>query len=513
MISPTRLDYIENTREGLNIPVRTIIPADLETPVSVFLKLKAFMKSKADGSAFLFESVERGVQMGRHSFIGLSAETNIQLVNDVVHTRRVGQEPTSSPVNADDPLCPIRDELATSSLAHDADSHLPPPFGGAVGYVGFDMVKYFEKISLPEAAVDDLPDYRFMFPRTLVVFDHIKSEIEILTLPSGGIPEEAHTRACAEIEAVLNALDEPLPQETRKERRLYDKKEPVADPSEGLVPNIDRETFMNLVGQVKEHILAGDTFQIVLSQRLSGETKVAPFQIYRALRILNPSPYLFFLDFDDFQLIGSSPEMMVRLTNGRLQVNPIAGTRPRGKTVAQDHELADNLLADEKERAEHVMLVDLGRNDVGRVCQTGTVKVDEFMAVERYSHVMHLVSHVSGQLNEGLDMFDALKATFPAGTVSGAPKIKAMEILSKLESDRRGHYAGAVGYFGQNGDMDMCITIRTLLMQSNQNNGFNYSVQAGAGIVADSDPAREHQESLDKIRALTRAVRIAEEGL
>ncbi len=508
MISPTRLEYIQCTREGHNRPVRATIPADLETPVSVFLKLKSFMKSKADGSAFLLESVERGVQMGRHSFIGLSAETNIQLVNDVVHTRRVGQEPNTAAVDPADPLGPVKMELASSSLVNDPDSALPSPFGGAVGYVGFDMVKYFENISLPEGTVNDLPDYRFMFPRTLVVFDHIKSEIEILTLPSGGIPEEAHTRACAEIEAILNALDKPLPTEARKERRLYDKKEAVADPSEGLIPNLDRETFMGLVGRVQEHILAGDTFQIVLSQRLSGETKVAPFQIYRALRILNPSPYLFFLDFDDFQLIGSSPEMMVRLTNGRLQVNPIAGTRPRGQTLAQDHELADELLADEKERAEHVMLVDLGRNDVGRVCRTGSVKVDEFMAVERYSHVMHLVSHVSGQLNEGLDMFDALKATFPAGTVSGAPKIKAMEILSKLEGDRRGHYAGAVGYFGQNGDMDMCITIRTLLMQGNK-----FSVQAGAGIVADSDPAREHQESLDKIRALTRAVRIAEEGL
>ncbi len=513
MISPTRSDYIDSSREGQNIPVRATIAADLETPVSVFLKLKAFMKSQADGSAFLFESVERGVQMGRHSFIGLSAETNIQLVDDVVHTRREGHEPTSAAVDPADPLGPVRAELATSMLTQDPESALPPPFGGAVGYVGFDMVKYFENITLPNGTADDLPDYRFMFPRTLVVFDHIKSEIEILTLPRAGSPEAAHAKACTEIEAILQALDQPLPPEVRKERRLQGSKETVVDPSAGLTPNLDRETFMNLVGQVQEHIRAGNAFQIVISQRLSGETEVAPFQIYRALRILNPSPYLFFLDFDDFQLTGSSPEMMVRLTNGRLQVNPIAGTRPRGKTVAQDNELADDLLADEKERAEHVMLVDLGRNDVGRVCQTGTVKVDEFMAVERYSHVMHLVSHVSGRLNEGLDMFDALRATFPAGTVSGAPKIKAMEILSELEGNRRGHYAGAVGYFGQNGDMDMCITIRTLLMQRNKPDGYQFSVQAGAGIVADSDPAREHQESLDKIRALTRAVRIAEEGL
>jgi len=507
MISPTRTDYIDRTREGQNVPVRITISADLETPVSVFLKLKVLMASRSNGSAFLFESVERGVQMGRHSFIGLSAETDIQLVDGVVHTRRSDNAATETPVDPKDPLAPIRAELEASNLASDPDVALPPPFGGAVGYVGFDIVKYFENISLPAAKDGDLPDYRFMFPRTLVVFDHVKSEIEILTLPQSGDPEQAHARACTEIESVLHALDQSLPPGARQERRFDGGQAAVADPSAGLTPNLDRDTFMALVGKAQEHILAGDAFQIVLSQRLSGETEVSPFQIYRALRILNPSPYLFFLDFGEFQLIGSSPEMMVRLTDGRLQVNPIAGTRPRGKTVSQDNELAEDLLADEKERAEHVMLVDLGRNDVGRVCRTGTVQVDEFMAVERYSHVMHLVSRVSGELNDGLDMFDALRATFPAGTVSGAPKIRAMEILTALEGNRRGHYAGAVGYFGRSGDMDMCITIRTLLMQ-----GRNFSVQAGAGIVADSDPAREHQESLDKIRALTRAVRIAEEG-
>lgn len=508
MISPTRLDYVERIRDGLQIPVRTTIPADLETPVSVFLKLKELMAARTGGSAFLLESVERGVQMGRHSFIGLSAETDIQLVDGIVHTRRGDEAAAEAPVDPDDPLAPVRAELAASPLVQDPDLALPPPFGGAVGYIGFDIVKYFENIPLPQGESGDLPDYRFMFPRTLVVFDHVKSEIEVLTLPRDGDPAKAHARACAEIESVLHALDQPLSAAARRERRPDSAGSAPTDPGAGLTPNLDRDTFMGLVKAAQEHILAGDAFQIVLSQRLSGTTEVSPFQIYRALRILNPSPYLFFLDFGDFQLIGSSPEMMVRLTEGKLQVNPIAGTRPRGKTVAADNRLAADLLADEKERAEHVMLVDLGRNDLGRVCRTGTVNVDEFMAVERYSHVMHLVSHVSGQLNEGHDMFDALRATFPAGTVSGAPKIRAMEILSALEGSRRGHYAGAVGYFGQSGDMDMCITIRTLLMQ-----GPHFSVQAGAGIVADSDPAREHQESLDKIRALTRAVRIAEEGL
>ncbi|RKZ17075.1 anthranilate synthase component I, partial [bacterium] len=278
-------------------------------------------------------------------------------------------------------------------------------------------------------------------------------------------------------------------------------------PDPELTSNLEQSAYEDMVRRAQEHILAGDAFQIVLSQRLAGTTSVSPFRIYRALRILNPSPYLFYVDFGDAQLVGSSPEMLVRVAGGRAQVNPIAGTRPRGSTAAEDHELERELLADEKERAEHVMLVDLGRNDLGRVCRTGTVVVDDFMDVERYSHVMHIVSRVSGQLEAGVDMFDVLAATFPAGTVSGAPKIRAMQIISELEPDRRGPYAGAVGYFGQGGDMDMCIAIRTLVVRDGR-----FSVQAGAGIVADSDPAREFQETLDKIRALVRAVANAEEG-
>ena len=339
----------------------------------------------------------------------------------------------------------------------------------------------------------------------MVVFDHVKSQIEVLTIPQGGDPGLAHAAAEAEIETVLAGLGTPLEVPVRREGTAPS---PDGDPVQGLEANLTREAFEAIVDRAQEHILAGDAFQIVLSQRLSGRTAVSPFQVYRALRILNPSPYLFFLDCEEFQLVGSSPEMLVRLEGDNLQVNPIAGTRPRGATAAEDAKLAEELLADEKERAEHVMLVDLGRNDLGRVCTLGSVKVDDFMTVERYSHVMHLVSRVSGTLKEGLDMFDALRAVFPAGTVSGAPKIRAMQIISDLENHRRGPYAGAVGYFGLRGDMDMCITIRTLLMQ-----GDRFSVQAGAGIVADSVARHEHQETLSKIRALTRAVRIAEEGL
>jgi anthranilate synthase component 1 len=275
---------------------------------------------------------------------------------------------------------------------------------------------------------------------------------------------------------------------------------------------MSRDDFESRVGAAREHILAGDAFQIVLSQRFGAETTAEPFQIYRALRILNPSPYMYFLDFGPgpggFQLIGSSPEVLVKLEGRTATVAPIAGTRPRGETQVEDHRLEDELLGDEKERAEHVMLVDLGRNDLGRVCDTGTVAPQSFMHIEKYSHVMHIVSTLTGRLREDLDAFDLLGACFPAGTVSGAPKIRAMEIIAQLEEDRRGPYAGAVGYFGHDGGMDMCITIRTIVMM-----GDRYTVQAGAGIVADSDPAREYQETLDKARALVQAVSIAEKGL
>ncbi|MEN8006736.1 MAG: anthranilate synthase component I [Candidatus Krumholzibacteriota bacterium] len=506
MISPSRTEYLDRDDGRGNRPVRAVIPADLETPVSVFIKLRPL------GAAFLFESVEQGVQVGRHSFIGLAAGADIQLRDGQVTIRRgQGADAVTQnhPVDPADPLGPVRQELAAAAVIEDGGGDLPPPFGGAVGFMGFDMVRYFEDMDLPAPAADDLPDYRFLFPRTLVVFDHVKSEIEILTLPDGKNAGEAHTAASVRIAAVLKALQEPLPEDVLR-ARLDTGPAPgdVAGTHDDPVSNVDRNTFMDRVERAREHILAGDAFQIVLSQQLTGKAPAEPFRVYRALRMLNPSPYLFFLDFREFQLVGSSPEMLVRLEGDTLQVNPIAGTRPRAESVAEDNALAADLLNDDKERAEHVMLVDLGRNDLGRVCRTGTVQVDDFMTVERYSHVMHLVSRVSGRLEKGLDMFDALRATFPAGTVSGAPKIRAMEILTELESQRRGPYAGAVGYFGRTGDMDMCITIRTLLMRNGR-----YSVQAGAGIVADSDPAREYQETLDKARALTRAVRIAHRGL
>jgi anthranilate synthase component 1 len=509
----------EDTGAG-RAPLRVRIPADLETPVSAFLKLKP------RGASFLLESVERGIQVGRYSFIGMAPETSIRLADGTVTIARHGDDGAvtgrvTEPLDPAAPFAALRTELARAPLAGTDD--LPAPFGGAVGYVGYDLVRRFERIPLPADPGLGLPDCHLLLPRTLAVFDHVKCEIELVTRPPAGDPELARAEAVREIDTLLEALHAPLPPTgggdgggASNVARARSASVAAGASTRGtgtpaapdLESNLSREAFEAKVRAAKEHILAGDAFQIVLSQRLRGETGVAPFQIYRALRILNPSPYMFFLDCGDLQLVGSSPEMLVKLERGRLTLNPIAGTRPRGGTPAEDRELERELVADEKERAEHVMLVDLGRNDLGRVCEIGSVRVDDLMTVERYSHVMHLVSRVSGRLRGDLDMFDALRASFPAGTVTGAPKIRAMQIISELEEDRRGPYAGAVGYFGQRGDMDMCIAIRTLLVRERE-----YFAQAGAGIVADSDPAREYEETLSKIRALTRAVQIAEEGL
>jgi len=468
------------------------IPADLETPVSAFLKLRA---ANRDGACFLLESVEQGIQVGRYSFIGVSPHTTIRLQDGEVEITRDGQS-EKIPLDGTDPLSPVQDEIARTSGIEDPG--IPGPFAGAVGYLSYEVARYFEKLPQPTDPGLKLPEYFFVVPRTLVVFDHVKCEIEIVALPSDGDPEQAYDKARSEIESLLAALQAPL--------RLD------ADGS-GLghrTPdsNVSRERFQAIVSRAREHILAGDALQVVVSQRLGAQTDAAPFQIYRALRILNPSPYMFFFDFGEFQMVGSSPEMLVKLEGRRATLSPIAGTRPRGTTPADDRRLEEELLRDEKERAEHVMLVDLGRNDLGRVCDTGSVETSSFMHVERYSHVMHIVSRVSGRLRDGLNAFDLVRAAFPAGTVSGAPKIRAMEIISDLETTRRGPYAGAVGYFSYQGDMDMCITIRTIVV-----NGGRYYVQAGAGIVADSDPAREYEETLGKARALIRAVEIAESGL
>ncbi len=497
-VTPTREAIYDLFEQGDLVPVYRTILADLETPVSVYLKLK-----QIGMPSFLLESVEGGAQVGRYSFLGVNPRGKIVVQNCEVQRFIDGQLDTF-PIKADEnPLDVVKHELEQRTPVR--MEGLPRFLGGAVGYISYDMVRHFER--LPETASRDLdiPDAILLLVDTLVIFDHVKHHLIILAnAHNTGNPDAAYDDALRRLDEITTAIDRPLPP-------IAQAGVPLAQP---MTSNMSRERFEDNVRRAKEYIAAGDAFQIVLSQRFSRQTSAPPLAIYRALRALNPSPYMFLFesidgnDEEPLSLIGASPEMMVRLEDGIATVRPIAGTRPRGRTESEDAQLADDLLADSKERAEHVMLVDLGRNDLGRVCKYGTVNVPRMMYVERYSHVMHIVSQVQGQIRGGMDAYALLRATFPAGTLSGAPKIRAMEIIEELEGTRRGPYGGAVGYFSYGGSMDTCITIRAVVMQ-----GSTVYVQAGAGIVADSDPAREFEESVNKARALGAAIRHAEQGL
>ncbi len=477
------------------VPVYRELSADLETPVSVFLKLQG------GSPAFLLESVERGEQLGRYSFIGTrpfslleSSSGQATILNQSGGLERISLGP------GQDPLHLVRQMLGQHSVVRTPG--LPRFFGGAVGYLAYDMVRYFEELPDPPPDELGLPDCCFLFSDTVVIFDHVQQRMKVVTLaPAQGDDESTYAAAVDRIEEIISALDRPLPTEPPDQ--------PTSLPGEAsaLESNFTKKEFCRAVARAKEYILAGDAFQVVLSQRLRRNTSAQPFAIYRALRALNPSPYMFYLEFGPLQLIGSSPEMLVKLEEGKAETRPIAGTRPRGSSEEDDKRLAANLLADPKERAEHVMLVDLGRNDLGRVCRFGTVKVPLYMDIEKYSHVIHIVSSVEGELKEGRDAFDLLRSAFPAGTVSGAPKIRAMQIIDELEGVKRGPYAGAVGYFSYTGNMDTCITIRTIVMKDN-----SVYLQGGAGIVADSVPEREYAESLKKIEVLEKAVLAAEQA-
>jgi len=492
MYSPSLETVRQLARQGNIIPIYRVLPADLETPVSVYLKLRQPGKA-----SFLLESVEKGEQLGRYSFIGVDPPLTLSLRGQQVTIGGAGgavleQMERSHPLNALSELLHQRQPIPLPDL--------PSFTGGAVGYWGYDIVRHFER--LPATATDDLhlPDAIFLMADNLVIFDHVKHRLIVLANARlEGDITAAYADAVARIERIVAQLAQPLTPPDL----------PDVSNGEGWVSNKSQDAYEAMVRRAKEYIVAGDIFQVVLSQRLSKRTQADPFAIYRALRMTNPSPYMFFLDLPgDLRLIGASPEMHVRLENGIAQVHPIAGTRWRGSTPEEDARLAEDLLADPKERAEHIMLVDLARNDLGRVCKFGTVKAPVMMAVERFSHVMHIVSDVVGELNDDLDAFDLLAATFPAGTVSGAPKVRAMEIIEELEGVRRGPYAGAAGYIGYDGAMDTCIAIRTIVMQ-----GDMCHVQAGAGIVADSDPTYEYNETHNKARALAVAVERAEKGL
>ncbi len=462
-------------KDGNLVPVYREIVADLETPVSAFLKINR------GGYSFLLESVEGGERLARYSFIGTEPYR-------VLTTR--GEDKT-------DPLPPIAEELNKYKIV--PVSGLPKFCGGAVGYLGYEAVTRFEELPSPDSDPLALPESLFMFVDTVLIFDHVTHKIKVLSHAHlDGNIEAAYQKAVDKIDNLIDRLKQPL-KPSEYMNATYPKGK------SRLSSNFSREAFEESVLKIKKYITEGEAIQVVLSQRLSQPAKAAPFEIYRALRTINPSPYMFFFDFNDFHIIGSSPEILVRVENGMVATRPLAGTRPRGKSPAEDAMLEQELRSDEKERAEHIMLVDLGRNDIGRVSEPGTVEVSELMEVERYSHVMHLVTHVQGKLRRDMNAFDALRSCFPAGTVSGAPKIRAMEIIAELEPEKRGPYAGAAGYFSFSGNMDMAISIRTMVVSK----GIAYT-QAGGGIVYDSVPEREYEETMNKAGALLKAISQAE---
>lgn len=472
-VSPTREAFLELSKQGNVVPVTTELLADLETPVSAYAKLRA------GGPAFLLESVEGGEHVSRYSFVGCNPRR--------ILTAAQGEA---------DPLAELEAEMARYRPVELPG--LPPFTGGAVGYLGYEFIHAVER-TVPLAAKDELgvPAMWFMLCDSVVVFDRARQTLRLIVNAHIGTDAgAAYDAAVRELERLSRALQSPCPLQPAA----------LAHAEANVPPgNFTREEFEKLVNDSKEFIRAGDIFQIVLSQRFSRAYSRTPLDLYRALRTVNPSPYMFILETGAFSLVGASPEVHVRLTGRTAEIRPIAGTRPRGKTPDEDVALEKDLLADEKEKAEHLMLVDLARNDVGRVCEYGSVNVREFMTIERYSHVMHIVSQVEGQLAPKRSAFDLMRATFPAGTVSGAPKVRAMQLIAQFEGTQRGTYAGALGYFGYNGNLDSCITLRTALIKDGR-----IHVQAGAGIVADSVPAAEWQETINKASALFKAITLTD---
>ncbi len=465
--------------------------ADLETPVSAFLKLSAGRR----GRCFLLESVEGGAARGRYSMIGLDPDVLFRASGGAAEIARDAlADPDAFTPCPEPPLAALRALIADSRIA-DTEMALPPMAAGVFGYLGYDMVREMEHLAPAKPDPIGVPDALMMRPTVMVVFDTVRDEIAVVTPvrpATGETAEAAYAAAEARIAGVVANL-ERAPTRTPAARAAAGI--PIAPAS-----NTEPERYRAMVARAKEYICAGDIFQVVLSQRFSAPFRLPAFALYRALRRVNPAPFLCFLDFGAFQIVCSSPEILVRVRNGAVTIRPIAGTRARGATRAEDEALAADLLADEKECAEHLMLLDLGRNDVGRVAATGTVNVTERFGIERYSHVMHIVSNVEGRLDPAHDTIDALAAGFPAGTVSGAPKVRAMEVIDELEIDKRGIYAGCIGYFGASGEMDTCIVLRTAVVKDG-----TMHVQAGAGIVYDSDPASEQQECRNKAQALFRA--------
>ncbi len=492
MYYPAFEKFKELAKEGNLIPVYREILADTETPVS------ALMRLCAKPHVFLLESVEGGEKWGRYTFLGSDSHVIFRVKGGDVLIQKNGEIHTHK--HGGDPMRFLKDLLhAYRPVPVDG---LPRFHGGAVGFLGYDMVRYFEKLPITTEEDIETDDMTFLITDTLMIFDNVRHTIKVVACAvteKMGDLRDVYEAAINKIDNMIEMVRSPV-----ERRELPVKGENDAPPQSNMTP----QDFKAMVKRAKDYIIAGDVIQVVLSQRFQMETSRDPVDLYRALRYINPSPYLFFLKFEDLTLIGSSPEVMVRLEEGIAELRPIAGTRRRGKNEYEDRSLSDELLQDPKERSEHVMLVDLGRNDLGRIARIGSVQVNQFMVVERYSHVMHIVSHVQAQLSSGKDAFDVLKATFPAGTLSGAPKIRAMEIIDELEPTRRGPYGGAVGYLSYTGNMDFCITIRTIMIKNGK-----IFIQAGAGIVADSDPDQEYQECINKAMGMVQAVRMATSGL
>ncbi len=492
-MSLSKKEFDNYASQGFNrIPLMREVLADLDTPLSVYHKLARGPYS------YLFESVQGGEKWGRYSIIGLPARTRLSVAGNEVIVEKDGKVVQRE--TAADPLEAVRRFRAQYTVP---DIHGLPRFtGGLVGYFGYETIRYVEprlgKMAKPDAI--GAPDILLTVSDEVIVFDNLQGRLYVVIHVNPAIAD-AYTKASARLDALVAGLSESVPRAMAPENNKA-----VAETD--FVSGFTQQGFEKAVARSLEYIRAGDIMQVVLSQRLAIPFDAAPLDLYRALRTLNPSPYMYYMDLKDFHIVGSSPEILVRLEDGLVTVRPIAGTRPRGTTEAEDQALEKELLTDTKERAEHIMLVDLGRNDVGRVAKVGTVQVSDRMIIERYSHVMHIVSNVTGELKPGLDAIDVLRATFPAGTVSGAPKVRAMEIIEELEPTRRGIYSGAVGYIGWNGNMDTAIAIRTAVIR-----GKTLYIQAGAGIVADSLPRNEWNETMNKARAIFRAVAMVSQGL
>jgi anthranilate synthase component I len=508
--------------QGHAIPIYRTLLADHLTPVTAFERLTQAKNGSAAGKghAFLLESVVGGERIARYSFLGANPKTIIRATGNNVSiessSSTPGGEPKTQNFSSADPLKDLEHLLKPiKGVRHPAPSPLPSFTGGAVGYAAYDSVRYLEPEKLPNTPKDDrhLPDLLFGIYDDIVIFDNVQKTILVVANAHvGGTGDrrtykEIYGDAVGRIHAIIAALSEPIAFEMTSI-------DLAAEVRPNFTANTTKEQYEQSVLAAKEYIKAGDIFQLVLSQRLEAQTKARPFDIYRALRVINPSPFMFFLSSPECILVGSSPEIMCRVQDGVITNRPLAGTRRRGATEAEDKALEEDLLADPKERAEHIMLVDLGRNDVGRAAELGSVKIDDVMTVERYSHVMHIVSNVTGKLAAGKTVFDALRLSLPVGTVSGAPKIRAMQIIDELEPTKRGPYAGAVGYIDYAGNMDTCIALRTMVVtQSKEAGKSTVYVQAGAGLVADSVPASEHQECINKASAMLKAVALAEQGI